>query len=353
MARFLKDKEKAKGLAPGSLVFIGQQKIEKIQIRITQYNTNYLKEGKLKSIKQVSEYLSEDHITWISLHGLHDTQAIGQLGQDFHINPLILEDILNTDERPKVNEDNEHIVFILKSLNFNKDVCKVKIEQITLILGHNYVISIQESSDDQFKEVAQRLTVGQSKIRSYTADYLCYALIDTLVDNYIINIEKLGTVIEEQEKILLIPDKQTIENIYHYKTELSYIRKNIRPVKEIMTRFVSSDSELINEKTYNYLRDLDGLVTQAIEAIEIYYTMISDQQNSYNTNINNNVNDVMKVLTIFSAVFIPLTFIAGIYGMNFEYIPELKQHNAYFILWGVMIIIAAFMLFFFKKKKWL
>lgn len=169
---------------------------------------------------------------------------------------------------------------------------------------------------------------------------------------FILNIEKLGTVIEEQEKILQTSDKKIIENIYHYKTELSYVRKNVRPVKELMTRFVTCESDLINTRTYSYLRDLEGLVTQALEAIEIYYTMMSDQQNSYNATISNNVNDVMKVLTIFSAVFIPLTFIVGVYGMNFEYIPALKYHYAYHLLWGIMIIIAIIMLLFFKRKKW-
>lgn len=352
MARFLKDKQKSKGAAPGSLIFIGRQKVEQVTIRVTQYNTEYVKEGELKSLDKISEYLSEEHTTWISVQGLHDTPLIGKIGKLFNISSLILEDILNTDERPKFIEDDNHLFVILKAVNFNKEICKVQIDQISLIVGKNYLITIQETEKDYFGDVAQRLYAGQGKIRSYSSDYLCYALIDTLVDNYILNIEKLGTVIEEQEKILKSFDKKIIENIYHYKTELSYIRKNIRPVKELMTRFVTCDSDLINDRTYNYLRDLEGLVTQALEAIEIYYTMVSDQQNSYNATISNNVNDVMKVLTIFSAIFIPLTFIVGVYGMNFENIPFLKYRYAYFILWGIMIVIVIIMLFFFKRKKW-
>lgn len=353
MARFLKDKQKSKGAAPGSLIFIGRQKMDCSCIRVTQYNTDYIKEGELKSLDKISEYLSDEHITWISVRGLHDTQLIGQIGKTFGISSLILEDILNTDERPKFIEDDTHLFVILKSLTFDREVCKVQIDQISLIVGKNYLISVQETETDYFEDVSRRLYAGQGKIRSYSPDYLCYALIDTLVDNYILNIEKLGSVIEEQEKLLLTYDKQIIENIYHYKTELSYIRKNVRPVKELMTRFVTSDSDLINERTYNYLRDLEGLVTQALEAIEIYYTMVSDQQNSYNARINNNVNDVMRVLTVFSAIFIPLTFIVGVYGMNFEYMPALKYHYSYPILWGVMIAIVIAMLFFFKRKKWL
>ena len=353
MARFLKDKRKSQGAAPGSLIFIGKQKMEQSRIRITQYNTEYIKEGSVKSLEKIEEYLSNEHIAWISIHGLHDTRLIGQMGKKFDISPLILEDILNTDERPKFSEDGSHLFAILKSLNFNKEVKKVFIDQISLIVGKNYLVSIQETAKDYFEDVAQRLYASQGKIRSYSPDYLCYALMDTLVDNYILNIEKLGNVIEEQEKLLLDSDKKIIENIYHYKTELSYIRKNIRPVKELMTRFVTCDSELINAHTYNYLRDLEGLVTQALETIEIYNNMVSDQQNSYNANISNSVNDVMKVLTIFSAIFIPLTFIAGIYGMNFKYIPFLTYRHAYFILWGIMTVIALIMLLFFKRKKWL
>lgn len=353
MARFLKDKQNSIGAAPGSLIFIGQQKMENSRIRVTQYNTEYIKEGELKKLDKIAEYLSDDHVTWISIHGLHDTALIAQIGEKFDISSLILEDILNTDERPKFIEDDTHLFVILKSLSFNPENCKFQIDQISLIVGENYLISIQETETDYFEDVSRRLNSGMGKIRSYSPDYLCYTLIDTIVDGYILNIEKMGSVIEEQEKRLLTSDKQIIENIYHYKTELAYIRKNIRPVKELMTRFVTSDSDLINDRTYSYLRDLEGLVTQALEAIEIYYTMVSDQQNSYNANINNNVNDVMKVLTIFSAIFIPLTFIVGVYGMNFNYIPALKYRYSYFILWGIMVLIAIIMLFFFKRKKWL
>lgn len=353
MARFLKDKQKSKGAAPGSLIFIGRQKTDCSCINVTQYNAEYIKEGELKSLDKIQEYISNEHVTWISIEGLHNIPVIEQVGKKFEIPSLVLEDILNTDERPKMSEDDSHIFIILKSLFFNIESRKVEIDQISMILGANYLITIQETNTKYFEDVTKRLYSGLSKIRTYSPDYLCYALIDTLVDSYILNIEKLGNSIEEQEKILLSSGKKIIEDIYHYKTELSFIRKNIRPVKEAMARFITSDSELINKRTYTYLRDLEGLVTQALEAIEIYYTMVSDQQNSYNANISNNVNDVMKVLTIFSAVFIPLTFIVGVYGMNFQYIPALEYRYAYHILWGIMIAIAVVMLFFFKRKKWL
>ncbi|MEG0796853.1 MAG: magnesium/cobalt transporter CorA [Odoribacter sp.] len=353
MARFLKNKQKSKGAAPGSLIFLGQQKLEHPCIRVTQYNTDYVKELELKHLDKIAEYISDDYVTWISIHGLHDTKLIEQIGKQFHISPLILEDILNTDERPKFIDNDTYLFILLKALHFSRETNKMHMEQISMFIGDHYLVTIQESTTDYFEDVSKRLYSGQTKIRSYSPDYLCYAMVDTLVDSYILNIEKLGTAIEDQEKVLLSARKQIIENSYHYKTELSYIRKNIRPVKELMTRFATSDSALINERTYNYLRDLEGLVTQALEAIEIYYTMVADQQNSYNANANNNTNDVMKVLTIFATIFIPLTFIVGVYGMNFDNMPELRSPNAYFILWAIMVAIAIAMLFFFKRKKWL
>ena len=215
MARFLKDKQKSKGAAPGSLIFIGRQKMDYSCIRVTQYNAEYVKEGEVKALDKISEYLSDDHVAWISVRGLQDTNLIGKLGKKFDISALILEDILNTDERPKFIEDDKHLFVILKSLNFNRELRKVQIDQISLIVGKNYLISIQETDNEYFEDVSKRIYAGQGKIRSLSSDYLCYAMIDTLVDNYILNIEKLGNVIEEQEKLLLTSGKELVENIYY------------------------------------------------------------------------------------------------------------------------------------------
>ena len=189
MARFLKDKRKAKGLAPGSLVFIGQQTMEHIRIHLTQYNTATFKEESVSDIRQIRKAESSPYTTWIAIHGLHETQVIAELGKQFDINPLILEDILNTDERPKFSEDEHHLFIIVKSLSFDKGTNKVKIEQISLIVGDNYLISFQESDAAHFQDVRLRLENKQSKIRDYGPDYLCYACMDTLIDNYILNIE--------------------------------------------------------------------------------------------------------------------------------------------------------------------
>ena len=353
MARFLKDRKKSQGAAPGSLIFIGKQKIKQNAIHVIQYTSKEVKDYFLDDISEIKKEINTDHTTWINICGLHNTELIATLGRTFDISALILEDILNTDQRPRFSEEKEHLYIIVKSFNIGPQDNNIHMEQISLIVGSHYLISIQETTIEYFKDVKKRLFDGKTRIRNFSSDYLCYTLLDTLVDNYIINLEILGSAIEEEEKNLLTKNTKNVEDIYHFKTELSYIRKNIRPVKEIMSRFTRCDSQLINTHTYAYLHDLDDLVIQVQEAIEIYYTMISDQLNLYQTNISNKVNDVMKILTIFSTIFIPLTFIAGIYGMNFEYIPELHYRYAYFILWGIMIIITIIMLFYFKRKKWL
>lgn len=353
MARFLKDKKKSKGAAPGSLIFLGKQKIETPSITVIKYNPEFVESDVVKSINGIEDQLSDDYITWISIHGLHDITLIEQLGQKFNLNTLFMEDILNTDERPKFMDDETHLYVIMKSLWVDNETDKIHVDQVSIIVGKNYLISLQECPKNNFRDIFTRIKDGRTRIRSLSTDYLCYAMMDSLVDNYIYNIESLGGYIEDQEEQLLDSGKEIIEKIYHYKTELAYIRKNVRPVKELISRFLVCDSELINERTYNYLRDLEGLATQTLEVIEIYHTMISDQQNSYNANMSNSVNDVMKVLTIFSAIFIPLTFIAGVYGMNFAHMPFLEGRFSYYILWGVMIFVALMMLLYFKKKKWL
>ena len=296
-----------------------------VKVIIQRMNRNVFKQPE-ELMENIVNVVSNDHMTWINISGLQNTKLIADMGKAFDISSLFLEDILNTDQRPRFSEESDHLYIIAKSFYFGKDDGIVHMEQLSFIVGSHYLITIQETDANYFKDVKKRLYDGKTRIRSFGTDYLCYALLDTLVDSYIINLEIL---------------------------ELSYIRKNVRPFKEVTTRFINCDSPLINQNTYTYLHDLDDLVVQAQEAIEIYYSMVSDQINLYQTNIGNRQNDVMKVLTIFSTIFIPLTFIAGIYGMNFEYIPELKHHYAYFILWGIMVVITITMLLYFKRKKWL
>ena len=354
MARFLLTRNKSHGEAPGSLIFIGDRKMEKSRIRIIQYNKDNIAEKEPDKIEDVKSYLKEGYVTWINIDGLQDVELIGKLEKMFNLSSLALEDILNTDQRPKLLEDEKNMIIILKALTYNKETRSLSTEQISFILGDGYLITLQERVGDYFEPVRQRLRNSLGKIRTQGPDFLCYALFDTLVDSYIMNIEALGDIIEDQEEeVLKGTSKKIIEDIYRHKTEISFMRKSVRPVKEIMVHLIKSESKYINRKTHIYLNDLDDLVTQAMEAIEIYYTMVSDQLTVHHTNLSNRANDVMKVLTIFASIFIPLTFIAGVYGTNFDYLPELKIRWAYFAMLGLMGLITGVMLIYFKRKKWL
>ena len=354
MARFLKNREANKGLAPGSLVFIGNQKMENIRIRVIDFDDAKLEEQELKDIQQSAKYKETNTVTWINLDGLHDIDTINKLGKAFELHPLLLEDILNTGQRPKMEEFDNCLFIILKMLRYDDEKQIIIGEQLSMVAGHTFLITFQERVGDVFEPVRDRIRKQKGRIRAAGIDYLAYALIDTVVDNYIYLISRLGEKIEDIEVgILEDTSTKTLGQINNYKRELSYIRKSIRPTRDFISRLNRLESEFIQEETKPFLNDLLDLISQASEAIDLYTEMLSDQLNIYNSNVSNKMNDVMKVLTIFAAIFIPLTFIAGIYGTNFEYLPELHFKYSYFIFWGILITITTGMLIFFKRKGWL
>jgi magnesium transporter len=352
MARFLKTRKQSHGSSPGSLIFLGTQKTDKPLVRQVRYDKSSYEEKEIARIRDVE--IKDDMIDWINIDGLHDTKLIEEVGLKFGINTMFLEDILNTDQRPKMEEDENHIFVAMKFVGYNDDTNKLFTDQVSFILGHNYLISFQEKKGTYFESVRERLRNGRGRLRNMKCDYLMYALMDTIADKYIDTVENIGEKIENLDKeIFENPNTTIIKSIYSFKTELNYLRKSIRPVKEITNNLIRSESPLLNKKTDSFYRDLDDLVTQSTESLEIYYTMNSDQLNILNTLIGTKTNDVMKVLTIFAAIFIPLTFLAGIYGTNFDYLPELHFKYSYFIMWGIMITVAVIMLLYFRRKKWL
>ncbi len=354
MARFIKNRKALVDKGPGMITFIGNQKMEKPRFRLISYNQSEVVEHEAENVKGLVSKMSDKHINWVNIDGLHNPDVINEVGRAFDLSPLVLEDIANTDQRPKIVEDSRNVVIFLKQVQFIADTQNVLSEQITLVLGDNYVISFQERVGTFFEPIRNRIRENVGKLRVKKPDYLFYRIIDTIVDNYMVCLGSLGELIEgNEEHILSKKNKEVIEGIYHHKTEISFVRKAVRPVREITRQLKNSDSELFSESVKPYFADIDDLITHAIETIDVYYTMISDQLNIYNTNLSNSANEVMKVLTIFAAIFIPLTFIAGIYGTNFDYLPELHFKYSYFIMLGVMLLLAVVMLFYFKKKKWL
>ena len=354
MARFIKDRIASKGQIPGSLIHIGKQKMDRPVIRIMDYHDDKLEEKELESIDDAIPYLDLESVTWINIYGIHDLDLMRRLGEIFNLSPLLLEDILNTDQRPRYEDAELFDAFILKMLKYDNGQKLILEEQFTLVLGKNYVLTLQEQIGDVFNPVRERIRSRKSTSRLKYADYLAYVLLDTIVDNYIILVESLGRDIESlEEKLFGNPDKSMVERIHKFKTEFSYMRKSVRPVRDMMGQLMKSENSLFREEHTVFIRDLNDLVIQATDAIELYSGMISDHLNIYSTNMSNRTNEVMKVLTIFASIFIPLTFIAGIYGMNFEYFPELTFKYSYFIFWGVVLIIGIGLLIYFKRKKWL
>lgn len=355
MARFLKDRTVKKGHAPGSLTLIGKQKMESSLINLMEYDHENLLETKLESIEEAVSCLENDKVSWINIFGIHDMELMQRLGEIFSIPPLIIEDILNTDSRPVYESSEDAIdVIILKMLKYNDEENQIKAEQFTMVLGKNFVLTLQEQTGDVFHPIRERIRKRIKSSRLLDPDYLAYALLDIIVENYVIIVESIGRKIEDlEEEVFGNPDKNLVEKIYTLKTELSYLRKSVRPVKDVIQQLLKSEDSLFQEKHFHYLKDLYDLAIQAADAIELYNGMISDQLNIYSTIVNNRINEVMKVLTIFASIFIPLTFIAGIYGMNFEYIPELKFKFSYLIFWIVVLSVGIGLLIYFKRKKWL
>lgn len=354
MARFLKDRSKKLGVAPGTPIFVGERKVDQPTIHLIDYAVDYLNEEKQAQPEALTGLVNTQTSTWINVCGLHDEQLVNKVGEAFGLHSLVIEDVLNTGLRPTFIDFDDYLFVALKMLVYNQEDDQLQTEQVSFIIGRNYLLSFQEEPGDVFEQVRERIRKQKTKIRTRGVDYLCYALMDAIVDEYIFVIERFGDRIEELEgEIMGKAAIGVLEKINGYKREMSFLRKVVRPVRETGMQFSKSDSELIQKRTRPYLKDLEGLTNLSADAIETYSEILSDQLNIYQTNVSNKLNDVMKVLTIFSVVFIPLTFIAGIYGTNFEYLPELKYRYAYPIFWAVMLGVAGGMIFFFKRKKWL
>jgi magnesium transporter len=353
MARFLNDRKKVSGKIPGSLIHLGTRKIEKPLIRLTNFTTDKLIEIEAEKLEDCMPYISENTVSWVSVYGLHDAEMFQKLGELFDIHSLLLEDMLNTDQRPKIAETDKLLIIILKIIDFDEKTKELTSDQISLILDDNYLITLQEKEGHYFDTIRERMRKGTGRVRRKGADYLTYVLLDTIVDNYLLNIEMLGSIIEKTEGRIFIPkQKGLIEEIYKHKTEINFLRKNIRPVKEIVHNLIENESGFIAEENMKYFRDLNDLVVQAAETVEIYQIMLNDQMNIYHANLDLRANEIMKVLTVFSAFFIPLTFVAGVYGTNFEYLPEIKLKFGYLYFWIVLALITLSLTIYFKRRKW-
>nr|WP_299389400.1 magnesium/cobalt transporter CorA [Allomuricauda sp.] len=342
------------GQAPGTPVYVGQKLDKELYAEVFDYNEELFTEEQLNDIEKVYPYIDSKPITWVNINGLQHTSEIQKIGSYCGLHPLVIEDIVNTNQRPKLEEYGEYLFVVLKMLYLDSENSLV-IEHVSLILGKGFVISFQEAEGDVFDPVRNRLRANKGILRTMGADYLLYVLMDAIVDHYFHLIDEIGNKVEHFEDKLFDKDSDesfTLE-VQALKREVLRIRRAVMPLREVVNKMEKSTHSVISEKIIIYLRDLQDHVVQVNESIEIYREMTWSLMEMYMTAISNKMNSVMKVLTIIATIFIPLTFIAGIYGMNFENMPELRFRYSYFVLLGVMVVIFALMVLYFKKKKWL
>jgi magnesium transporter len=345
----LKRSKKA-GLLPGSLIHLGETYADESKIILIHYDAENFSEKEIRSIADL--HAEEKGITWINIDGLQDTKLLEDVGNIFGLHPLVLEDILNTDQRPKTEDYCDYIYIVLRNFNgqVNGDLIS---EQISLILGKNFVLSFREKPGNLFEPIRLRLSNNKGRIRKSGADYLIHSIIDNIVDNYFIVLEKLEEKIEFLEDDLVGQAKPaTLRSIHDLKRELIFLRKSLWPLREAINSLERSDSPLISDATGIYFKDIFDHVIAIIDSVETFRDMLSGMLDIYLSSVSNRLNAVMKVLTIIATIFMPLTFLAGVYGMNFKYMPELEWRWGYFGVLAIMLFIALMMIYYFKKKKW-
>jgi len=354
MANLIKKRSRKSGLPPGSLVHIGERKVRTPKISIIDYDEAKFWEERSKKIEECFVFKERPTITWVNIDGLHQTSLLEALGDCYGFHPLVLEDILNTDQRPKIEDYGDYLYIVLRSLEYNERKKEIESDQISIILGRNFVFSFQEKEGDTFDAVRERIRTGKGRIRKMGADYLVHALLDSIVDNYFFILEKLGERIEFlEEQLVTQPTSETLRTIHGLKRELIFLRKAVWPLREVVGSLERGESPLIQESTRIYLRDLYDHTIQVIDNVETFRDMIAGILDIYLSSVSNRLNTVMKVLTVIATIFMPLTFLAGIYGMNFKFMPELEWRWGYPLLWGVMVATGISMMIYFKKKKWL
>lgn len=354
MSKLTKKTSAKKGLPPGTLVHVGEKKVETVRITVMDYDTESFQEKTLSAIEECFQFRTTPTATWINVDGIHEVEIIEKLGKEFGIHPLVLEDVLNTNQRPKVEDYGQYIFVVLRMISYDEQSQAIKSEQVSLVLGTDFLISFQEVVGDVFDEIRQRIRQDKGRIRKMPIDYLAYCLTDAVVDNYFSILEKLGDRIESlQERLVSQPNEQIIQHIYETKRELALVRRSVWPLREAIGGLQRTESPLIKEATGIYLRDIHDHTIQVIDTVESLRDMVAGMVDIYLSTLSNRMNAVMKVLTIIATIFIPLTFIAGIYGMNFQYMPELQWPWAYPATLLLMAAVAVTMLFYFRRKRWL
>ncbi len=354
MPRMLQKRSAKAGLPPGALIHIGEKKSDTTKITVMAYDAERLEQAHLQTADECLLFRKPGRVTWTNVDGLHEVALLGKLGECFGLHPLVLEDILNTDQRPKVEDFGDYVYIVLKMLYQDKAENEIVAEQVSLVLGADFLLCFQEAEGDVFDLIRERIRTGKGRLREFGADYLMHALLDAVVDGYYSVLEELGEEIELlQESVVASPTRETLEAIHQLKTEMLFVRRCIWPLREVVASLERRESPLIQEATDAYLRDVFDHVVQVVDTIETFREMLSGMLDIYLSSVSNRMNEVMKVLTIIATIFMPLTFLAGLYGMNFDYMPELRWRYGYPLLLIVMASVAAGMVAYFRKRQWI
>lgn len=353
MPKMVKKRSMKAGLPPGSLVYVGDKGAGSATITVVEYKEGLCREVSIPELTECFPCRDESTVTWIDVSSVHQVDLVAKLGECFGLHPLVVEDILNTDQRPKIEDYGEYLYIVFRALSCNGVRFSLGAEQISVILGRNYVLSFQEKASPLFDKIRERIRAGKGRTAKSGADYLAYSLLDTVVDNYFVVLERIGERLEALEDALVAnPASQTLREIHRLKRDLIFLRRSVWPLREVINGLQREGSSLVGDSTRVYLRDVYDHTIHAIDTLETYRDMISGMLDIYLSSTSNRMNEVMKVLTIIATIFIPLTFIAGVYGMNFRFMPELKWRWGYPGVLLLMAGISAYMVYFFKKKKW-
>ena len=342
------------GLPPGSLIHIGRKREGAVSIRLLAYNNGgAVEEQECTDVRECRLAEEEGAVNWLSVGGVHDAGVIEAVGEAFHLHPLLLEDIMNTDQRPKFEDYGDYVFVVVKRLSPDGADRMMQVEQVGMVLGKNYVITFEEGSEEAFESVRERIRSGRGRLRAMGPDYLLYALIDTVVDGYFAVMENLGERVEVLEETLVVrPGQATLRSIHDLKREVIYLRRSVWPLREVIAGLQREATCLVSDRMSVYLRDVYDHVVQIMDAVETYRDMLSGMLDIYLSSVSNRLNEVMKVLTFIATIFIPLTFIAGVYGMNFKHMPELDLSWGYPAVLLLMVAVTLAMVFYFKRKKW-
>ncbi len=353
MARFIENRDGKLWTAPGTPSFVGKVHIEDPTVEDIQYTPESIDRIQNTFEKWVPKARDTEGVEWVNIVGLHKVEALKNYMEQMELHALTVEDILNTTQRPKFEEHRNYLLLILKMIYLTEDKKFIESEQVSLVLHKDGLLTLQERPKDVFGPVRERLVRSTTKIRHRGADYLAFALLDTILDHYYQVVEVLGESIEDHEDVILKDPKESDRaQINTYKQQINLLRKYIRPLREVILQLKKSEAEFIQTETRPYFKELDDNLNSVLDAIEFYKEQLNDLLAMFNSKQDQRLNEIMRLLTVFSVVFIPLTFIAGIYGTNFKYLPELEYRWSYPVFWVVLLLIAGGMIYYFKRKKW-